>query len=80
MPYRIDCKEPPTDGDAFTLEANIKKKYKIVSVGGCPGDTSNFTKACQRLVDLAKLSKEIILVRRDNNVIVDSVSLPDIKE
>jgi hypothetical protein len=80
MPYRIDCNDPPTDGDAFTFEANTKKKYQVVSVGGCPGDTSNFTKACQKLIDMAKLNKEIYLVWSFNNAIVDSVSLPDIKK
>ena len=79
MPYAIECNDPPFDGYAFTLEANTKRKYKIVTVGGCPGDTSKFTTSCQKLIDLAKLNEEINLVWSGKIVTVDSITLPDIK-
>ncbi len=78
LPYKIECKDPPFDEDGFTLEANTKKKYKIVSVGGCPGDTTKFTKACQKIVDLAKLNKEISLVWEGKTITVDSVDFPEV--
>jgi hypothetical protein len=80
MQYRIECEDPPMDGDGFTLEANTKRKYKIVSAIGCPDDTTKFTKACQRIIELAKMDKEINLVWSGKTIAVDSVDLPDIKE
>ncbi len=80
MPYSIECRDPPTDGYAFELEANTKKSYKIVSVGSCEYDTSKFTKACQKLIDLANLNKEINLIWSFKSAIVYSVKLPDIKQ
>ena len=80
MNYRIDCQDPPMDGGCFTLEANTKKKYKIVSVGGCPDDTTKFTKACQKLIDFAKMNKEITLIWSGKTITVDSVDLPEIKK
>jgi hypothetical protein len=62
MNYRVDCEYPPMDGYGFTLEANTKKKYKIVSAGSCSDDTTKFTKACQQLIDFAKMNNEIRLV------------------
>lgn len=63
MPYSINkCKGAVMDGDAFRLEANTKNKYNMTLVSGCPGDTSAFTKACQEIIKLAKLDKEIKLV------------------
>jgi hypothetical protein len=65
MPYETKCKESSTDGYGFTLEANTSTKYKVVNVQGCPNDTSGFTKACQRIIELSKLNKKINLVWRD---------------
>jgi hypothetical protein len=65
MPYRINCEVAVADGDGFTFEANTKKRYKVVTVTGCPGDTSNFTKACQKIVEAAKMDKEVQLIWRD---------------
>jgi hypothetical protein len=82
MTYDVKCEEPPMDGYAFTLEANTKKKYKIVTVYSCPGDTTQFTKACQKLVDLAGLTKEIKLVWSWSHkppIVVD-VPLQEIKD
>ncbi len=78
MPYKIDCKDSPSDGYGFTLEANTKKKYKVVTAGGCLGDTTKFTRACQRIIDIAKLDKEVNLVW-DGKVDTVSLTLPDIK-
>ncbi|HLX53955.1 MAG TPA: hypothetical protein VKR58_08435 [Aquella sp.] len=80
MPYKIDCQDPPMDGDSFTLEANTKKKYKIVTVGGCPDDTTKLTKACQKLIEFAKMDKEIHLIWSGKIVTGDSVVLPDIRK
>jgi hypothetical protein len=61
MLYKVDCKDHPFDGYGFSLEANTAKKYKIVraTAGSC--DTTNFFRACQKIVDLAKLEKELNL-------------------
>jgi hypothetical protein len=79
MPYRIECPDPGMDGYVFTLEANTKEKYKIVSVEGCSDDTTKFTKACQKLIDLAKMDKEIQLTWSYGEPLVDSADLPEIK-
>jgi hypothetical protein len=80
MPYKIKCQYPPMDADGFTLEANTKEKYKIVTARGCPDDTTKFTKACQKLIEFAKMDKEIHLISSGKTVIVDSVDLPDIRK
>ena len=80
MPFKVECKDPPWDGYGFYLEANTKKKYKIVSTTGCPGDTTKFTKACQKMVELAKIDKEINLVRKGGDLIIQDVELPDVKQ
>lgn len=59
MPHVIDCKAAIADGYTFMLEANTKSKYNMVSATGCPGDTSAFTNACQEIIKLAWLDKEI---------------------
>lgn len=61
FPYQIECDDPPMDGWGFTLEANAKNKYQIVSAIGCPSDTTSFPKICQKIIDLAKMSNEIHL-------------------
>ena len=61
-PYHINCAASIADGVEFTFEANTKKKYKVVSVFSCPNDTSNFHKACQKIVEVAKMEKDIQLV------------------
>lgn len=62
LPYQINCKALLADGVEFTFEANTKKKYKVVSVTSCPNDTSNFHKACQKIVEAAKMDKEVQLI------------------
>ncbi len=62
FPLEVKCQFSPNDGDGFLLEANTKKKYKIVRTVSCPGDSSKFTKACQELVKFAKMEHEINLL------------------
>lgn len=81
MPWDIDCESGMADGYGFHLEANTSTKYKIVQTIGCPGDSSAFTKACQKIVEAAKMNKSMNLVWKEGsgNVIVDSVELQEIK-
>ncbi len=62
LPYKIDCPETPMDGDSFIFEANTRSKYQVVYIIGCPDDTTRFTKACQKLINLAGMQKEIDLI------------------
>jgi len=79
MPSKIECKDPPMDAGGFNLEANTKKKYKIVRLTNCAGNNSKFVKACQKLIQLAKLDKEINLVWEDSPAItVDTIKLENI--
>lgn len=81
-PYKIECKDPPMDGDGFCLEANTKKKYKVTFVYGCPDDTTKLTKVCQRLVALAHMDKKINLVWSGavDTINIDYVEAPALKE
>jgi hypothetical protein len=67
LPYHIDCAASIADGVEFTFEANTKKKYKVVWVFSCPNDTSNFHKACQKIVEAAKMDEEVQLVWWEKN-------------
>ena len=62
LPQKISCSPVTTDGYGFIMEANTKMKYNIVRTNGCPGDTTKFTKACQKIIELAKLDKKIDLL------------------
>jgi len=64
MPYEAEkeCGDTPMDGDGFTIEVNTKTKYQIVSYSDCY-DTTRFTKACQRLFNIAGLGKELHFYR-----------------
>lgn len=65
MPYVCACKEDlAIDGpNYFSLEANTPGQYNFVSAYPCPNDTNLFYKACQHLVRLAGLEKEINVLR-----------------
>ena len=52
-----------TDQSGFSLEANTKHQYHRVGTIDCSEDTAAFTKACQKIVDLAGLSKKIHVYR-----------------
>jgi hypothetical protein len=60
--YKVDCRNAPTNGYSFTLEANTRKKYKVVDITGCPGDTTKLVKACQRILDFAQMKNELNLI------------------
>jgi hypothetical protein len=77
MPFKFECQAQPTDGDGFSLEANTKLKYKIVH--GCTYERTNFTKACQELVDFVHLDKDIHLFPKRGEKQVDSVVVKDVK-
>jgi hypothetical protein len=81
MPWSIDCESRSADGYGFHLEANTGTKYKVVETIDCPGDSSAFTKACQKIIDAAKMDAPMNLVWKggSENVIVDSVELQEIK-
>jgi len=61
LPYRHACTEMIADGDWLALEANTPEKYNLVAGPVCPGDTNNYYKACQALVNFANLDKKIKL-------------------
>ena len=57
-----------TDSGSFYLEANTKEKYKVVRIGRWDADVPlAFKKACQRLVDMAGLNKEISIYHEDKS-------------
>ena len=64
LPSLIHCDDPPLDGYGYRLEANTARSFKSVSSFSCTGDTSNFPKICQEIVELAKMGDEIHLVRK----------------
>jgi hypothetical protein len=89
LPYKIDCDDPPTDGDAFVLEANTASRYNHVWVLECDVDTSKLEKACQELVKAARMDKEIKLAWDgipDSNqvwhppIVVQDVQLEEVRE
>ena len=50
------------DGYGYSLEANTGKKYNYVGfVGPCDTDTTKFHKACQELIQMAKVEDRIRL-------------------
>lgn len=77
LPYQLECKKhDDADGYSFTLEVNTKLKYKIVSALSCT-EITKFTKVCQRIIDLAKMDKEVNLdtVLESEPVLVDSIEI-----
>lgn len=75
MPWKIKCTMPTTDGYGFHLEVNTKTKYKIVEAIGCPNDSTKFTKACQKIIDCARLDKKLNLIWDGS---VDTITVLDI--
>jgi hypothetical protein len=63
LPYEMPCPERPFDGWGYSLEANTAHQYNYVEAGSCIPDTSNFTKACQALVNFAGLERKIHLLQ-----------------
>ena len=65
LPYILDCKPEnmTTDGDGFTLEANTRDRYNIVSRSGCAGNIGlALARACQQLVKYAHKDDSIHLL------------------
>ena len=64
MPYYNNCCMA-MDGYRFSLEANTGKKYNYVGfTGPCDNNTTQFHKACQELIRLAKLDDKVRLADR----------------
>ena len=61
LPPQLECDIDVLDGYAFTLEANTKNKYNFVSSGNCTTTQDKFKKACQEIINCAKLDKKIRL-------------------
>jgi hypothetical protein len=64
LPYTLDCKPENTvmDGDGFTLEANTRDRYNVVSRPRCAADSGlALSKACQQLVKYAHMDDSIHL-------------------
>jgi hypothetical protein len=91
LPYKRECHEGITnDGPSyFSLEANTPNQYNFVSGYPCPNDTNSFYKACDQLVRLAGLQKEINILWIDQPadtahqyppVFIQDVHLEDVKE
>lgn len=65
LTYKIDCDKlvSATDGAGYSLEVNTKKKYKYVVANLCTGNSKNFAKICQKIIELAKIEKEVTIFR-----------------
>jgi len=82
LPYTLDCKPEnmTTDGDGFTLEANTRDRYNIVSRPECAGDSGlALARACQQLVKYAHKDDSIHLFYEHRFISVDTVVLPDVQ-
>lgn len=85
MPYTLKCEYPSADGAGFVLEANTSKKYGIVRAKDCPDDSSEFTKACQEIINMARMDKEVNLIWDGsidtlNNLLIQDVELAPVSE
>jgi hypothetical protein len=67
LPLSLYCDNPPIDGTGFSLEANNGRKYNYVASGDCMDEPSEFRKACQEIINLAHLDKEIKIVYGNEN-------------
>jgi hypothetical protein len=64
FPTEFECIDRPMDGQGYILEANTRSKYNYVHISDCEEPSSRktqFAKACQELVKLSGLDKEISL-------------------
>lgn len=53
LPYKNECYDDAADGAGFTLEANSKYKFQIVSVGSCTENGRKLSKVCEKIFYLA---------------------------
>jgi hypothetical protein len=78
LPISLPCIDPPMDGFSFSLEANTPRKYNFVSSGSCDSDSALlFDKACQELIDLAQMKKELPAIYHDPVAPVIKTSPPN---
>ena len=61
MPFENLCYPIDNDPSSFILEANTPDKYNVAMSLICSNDTTNYKKACQELINYAKMDKEIHL-------------------
>lgn len=67
LPFQIKCNGESTDGYGFSLEANLPKRYSVVSLSNCPEKADKFSWACQAIVDASSLERKIKLISKDKN-------------
>jgi hypothetical protein len=75
LPYTLGCKPENIgfDGDGFTLEANTRDGYNVVSRSGCAADSGlALAKACQQLVKSAHKDDSIHLFYDHRSLAADS--------
>ena len=72
LPYYTESESYEADGYSFVIEANTTYKYKVVIKNGYPGDTTKLTKACQRIINFAKMGDELNLIHDGT---IDSLSV-----
>lgn len=72
---KIDCDKDWMDGAGFSLEANTGKKYNVVfREVGCSGNERKILSACQDLISLSGLKKEIKLYWKNETIQADTLS------
>ena len=54
LPHVLECTTSMTDGDGFTLEANTKHKWQIVTLNSCTGTEPKFRKVWEKIFDFSK--------------------------
>jgi hypothetical protein len=86
LPIPMPSLEATFDGWGYTLEANTTLQYNTVSDGSNGDNISQFTNACQTLIDLAGLKEKIKIFyggKSDTTTgkpVVEDVQLEDVKE
>jgi hypothetical protein len=60
-PFKLNCDAASTGDFGYFLEMNTPNQYKIVKAVGCPDETTNFLKLCEKIVQLAGMQKQIQL-------------------
>jgi hypothetical protein len=69
LPYTNPSTESVSDGFGFTLEANTKEKYAVVSCNAMPNaaDTKKFKQVCQQILDLAQIKPDFKIWSNDQH-------------
>ena len=58
FPCQIDCNTDNADGTGFTLEANTKNKFQIVSVSSCTKEQRKLNEICYKILEFSKTNKK----------------------